>query len=168
MGRHNRSNGRRKLASDHGMIEEGVMLINKGIKLGIHANEELDDPSNTQDGIGVGCYLLTQAIELLMKGLINCFGELPQANHVISNCARQLLMIGEHRVSELNQISASLYDISDKSFTYIIYTWQTAGRYNFLETEKSDIEKAQNVYNDLVRFSRNYQLTEVRESYDFF
>ena len=43
-----------------------------------------------------------------------------------------------------------------------------SGRYDFLEADKNYIERSQNVYNDLVRFSRNYQLTEVRESYDFF
>lgn len=159
---------RPKLSKDRGMIEEGVMLINKGIKLGIHANEELDDSSNTQDGIGIGCYMIVQAIELLIKGLVHCFGETPPTNHVIKQSARQLLQIYEHRVPELNQIRASLDDISDNAFTYVIHTWQTDGRYDFLEADKNYIERSQNVYNDLVRFSRNYQLTEVRESYDFF
>lgn len=157
-----------KLARDVGMIEEGVMLINKGIRLGVHANEELDDPTATQDGIGIGCYMIVQAIELLIKGLCNCFGEIPPTNHVIRQSARMLLHLHERRVPELNQIRASLDDISDNTFTYIIHTWQVSGRYEFLEADKSYIEKAQNVYSDLVRFSRNYQLTEVREVYDFF
>ena len=160
--------GRPKLAKDHNMIEEGVMLINKGKKLGSHACEELCDEQNTQDGIGIGCYMIVQAIELLIKGLVTCFGENPPPTHIIRQSARQLLNIYEHRVPELSQISASLDDISDNSFTYVIHLWQTAGRYDFLKADKDYIERAINVYNDLVRFSRNYQLLEVRESYDFF
>jgi HEPN domain-containing protein len=159
---------RPKLAKDKNMIEEGVMLINKGIKLGFHACEELNDDNNTQDGIGIGCYMLDQAIELLIKGLVHCFGETTPENHVIKPIARQLIAIYEHRVPELSSILASLEDLSNNHFTYVLHTWQSNGRYYFLDAEKSYVEKAQNVYNDLVRFSRNYQLTEVRESYDFF
>ena len=93
-----------KLAKDRGMIEEGVMLINKGIKLSSHANEELNDINNTQDGVGLGCYMLVQAIELLIKGLVHCFGENTNYNHVIKPIARQLINICEHRDPELNRI----------------------------------------------------------------
>ena len=161
-------NNRPKLAKDQSMIEEGVMLVNKGIKLGIHGNEELNDINASSDGIGIGCFLLTQGIELLIKGLINIFGENPPVNHVTKQCARQLINICEHRVPELNQIRASLDDLSNNAFTYILHTWQTAGRYDFLEAENRYINKAQDVYNDLVRFVRNYQLTEVKEHYEFF
>lgn len=157
-----------KLAKDRGMIEEGVMLINKGIKLSSHANEELNDINNTQDGVGLGCYMLVQAIELLIKGLVHCFGENTNYNHVIKPIARQLINICEHRVPELNRIRCSLDDLSDNAFTYIIHTWQVDGRYDFLEVDRQYIDKALNVCNDLIRFAKNYQLTEIKESYDFF
>lgn len=147
-----------KVSSDKSMIEEGVMLINKGLHLGIHAQEELDDPNRTDDATGIGCYMLAQSIELLIKGMCFIFGCTPPDHHIIKHSARLLLNIYNRQIKELYMIQEGLIDISDNSYAYTIQTWQKLGRYDFLQADQDDIDKAEVIYNDLKRFILSYQL----------
>lgn len=179
--------GRRpKLSKDKSMIEDGVSLINKGRIIGDSAlsllenlclipedkskstTEIIKEANITLDEIGVSCYFLVQGIELLVKGLITCFGENPVENHSIKTNARTLRNIHNARVPEMTPIEMALDNLTDNRFTGIISTWQVMGRYQIFEPDLFEIQRAIEILNDLVRFTRTYQLTEVRDSYDFF
>lgn len=177
---------RPKLSKDKSMIEDGVSHINRGILIGNPALDLLknlcllpgDESKSTKDiisaanisidEIGVSCYFLVQGIELLIKGLITCFGELPLENHSIKTHSRTLMNIYRARVPEMAPLELSFSTLTDNRFTGVISTWQILGRYEIFEPNLSDLERAREIFNDLVRFTKTYQLTEVRESYDFF
>lgn len=149
-----------KLAKDKGMIEEGCMLINKGMILGSHAKDILDDIKRDDNALGIGCYMLAQSIELLIKGLCLTFGETPPCHHIIKHSARMLINIYERKCPELGIIRDDLVDISDNAFAYVIQTWQKEGRYEFLTTEQDYVDKAEFIYLGLKRFVMCYQLNE--------
>lgn len=148
-------------AKDKFMIEEGTMLINKGIRLGTHALEELAESETDKNAKGIGCYMLAQSIELLLKGLCNIFGETPPAHHIIKHPARMLYGIYERKVPELHIIVDDLNDISNNAFAYVIQTWQVDGRYNDVSSQQSYIDKAELIYYGLKRFIYNNGLHEL-------
>lgn len=148
---------------DASMIEEGCMLINKGLKLGVHALEELDDPNADDNSLGIGCYMLAQSIELLIKGLCYTFNETPPPHHIIKHSAKLLLNVYESKVPEMYCIDTGLNEICENKFAYIIQTWQKDGRYEFLQANREYIEKAELIYADLKRFIYNYQLHVTNE-----
>ena len=150
-----------EMAKDKYMIEEGCMLINKGIRLGTHALEELAESETDQNAKGIGCYMLAQSIELLLKGLCNIFGETPPSHHIIKHPARMLYNIYEHKVPELNIIIDDLIDISNNSFAYVIQTWQVDGRYYDVSSQQSYIDKAELIYCGLKRFIYSYGLHDL-------
>lgn len=141
-----------KFAKDKYMIEEGNMLINKGLRLGIHALEELEESEIDKNAKGIGCYMLAQSIELLLKGLCNMFGETPPAHHILKHTARILYNIYERTVPELGIIIDDLQDISNNAFAYVIQTWQVDGRYNDVSSQQEYIDKAELIYYGLKRF----------------
>ena len=149
------------LAKDKSMVEEGIMLSNKGIRLGTHAFEELEDGYTDEDALGLGCYLLSQSIELILKGLCILFGEQPQTNHVIKYPARTLKYLSNRRVPELVRIQESLEEISSNDFSYVIQTWNAHGRYDFLIATRDYIDRAEIVFSDLKRFILNYHILEI-------
>ncbi len=149
-----------KFAKDQNMIEEGNSLINKGIRLGKHALEELEECETDKNAKGIGCYMLAQSIELLIKGLCNMFGETPPPHHIIKHSARLLYRIYEKSVPELAIIRDDLIDISNNAFAYVIQTWQVDGRYNDVSSQQEYIDKAELVFYGLRRFIYNNGLHE--------
>lgn len=150
-----------RLSSDKGMLEEGCMLINKGLRLGTHAKEELDLSDRDDNSTGIGCYMIAQSIELLIKGMCFIFDHTPPTHHILKHSARILISIRETTVPELAFIQDGLEDISDNAFAYIIQTWQKNGRYDFLTADQEYIDKAELIYTDLKRFIKNNSLDEL-------
>ena len=177
-----------KLATDKSMLEEGVSFINKGILIGNPALDYLKDFCFLSDyesqpiqetlkslkidlnTLDVSCYFLVQGLELIIKGLILCFGELPHENHSIKANVRILSNIYEHRVNELYRIESTFEILTDNRFTGSISTWQISGRYEKLEPNLKDLDTTITIFNDFSKFVRQYQLTEVLElkEYVFF
>ena len=179
-------NKKPKLSIDKSMIEEGVSFINKGILIGNPALSYLEkfyylpeyDSKSVEEIIkqlkidlntlDVSCYFIVQGLELIIKGLILCFGELPQENHSIRANARILSNIHRARVPELSRIEYTFDTLTDNRFTGSISTWQVSGRYEKLEPNLKDLDTAIIIFNDLSKFAKQYQLTEVLDEYVFF
>lgn len=154
------------ITRDKDLYQQGLLYIKNGLKLCEMVESELDIVFYTQKTynpeIGLCGYLMSQSIELLVKGICCQLGGEVEHNHVIKNAARELKTFVKNNY-ELNQILDDINDLCDNKFSYILKRWQSDGRYEPIVLEKIDVEQAILIMSKLKRFVKTFQLDIEKE-----
>ncbi len=143
--------------SDEDLRNEGRMLIQNAIKARNITEPLLDSIyCNKAEAADTNwaCYMLAQAIELALKGLIKYYYENFREGHFVANNAKLLESLSEKN-PELREISGTLSDLQT-GYSVMLCRWSALGRYKELYVTKPDIEKADEMLDDIVKFLRRH------------
>lgn len=143
--------------SDEDLRREGVMLIKNAIKARTMSEPLLDSIySNTAkpEDFNWACYMMSQAIELALKGLIKYYYESFREGHFVANNAKIIASLSDKN-PELREISGTISDLQT-GYSVMLCRWSALGRYKELYVTKQDIQKADDMLDDIIKFLRRH------------
>lgn len=143
--------------SDEDLRREGVMLIKNAIKARTMSEPLLDSIySNTAkpEDLNWACYMMSQSIELALKGLIKYYYESFREGHFVANNAKIIGSLSD-KTPELREISGTISDLQT-GYSVMLCKWSALGRYKELYVTKKDIQKADDMLDDIIKFLRRH------------
>lgn len=143
--------------SDEDLRTEGRILIQNACKARNITEPLLDSIySNRADvaDINWACYMISQSIEIALKGLIKYHYELFREGHFVAHNAKLLESLSE-KIPELREISGTLSDLQT-GYSVMLCRWAALGRYKELYVTKEDIQKADEMLDDIIKFLRRH------------
>lgn len=150
---HHSKGGKPKHKNDEDLRNEGIVLIQNAIKARNLSESLLDsiyDNRATVADINWACYMISQSIELSIKGLIKYYYESFREGHFVANNAKILESLSE-KYSELREISNTLVELQGR-YAVMLSRWSALGRYKALYVNKKEIEKADDLLDDIIKF----------------
>lgn len=157
MGKPHRKGGPPPNRSDEDLRIEGRILIQNAIKARNLTEPLLDSIYSNRAEVADtnwACYLISQAIELAIKGLIKYYYESFREGHFVANNAKFLESLSEKN-PELREISGTLSDLQT-GYSVMLCRWAALGRYKELYVNRPDIEKADEMLDDIIKFLRRH------------
>ena len=151
------SNTSKPRKSDEDIRNEGIVLINNALRARSLSEPLLDSYfCGTADvsSINWACYMMQQSIELILKGLIKYYYEDFREGHLVKYNA-QFLMELSGAYDELREIYDILLDLSS-SLSVMLYKWESFSRYKELYVNKPQIERVNNILDELIPFIRRH------------
>ena len=115
------------------------------IKIGIKALEKshmfIEDFKKDGDdsNLNWGCFMLQQAMELMLKGLCETYGEECAFGHMLSDNVEVLKGLYD-KAPDLKELDDVLDIANQKSYIYI--SWETKSRYSRFNATEKNIEDA--------------------------
>ena len=147
--------------SDADLRHEGIILVQNAIKARSMAEPLIDKYLCNQAAVSDtnwACYLMQQSIELALKGLIKYYYKDFREGHFVRHNANILIdMFGE--VKELREISDILDELKTKT-SVMLFKWESISRYKDIRVTKDDIEKIDQLTENLVAFLHRHQYNE--------
>lgn len=144
--------------SDEDLRNEGIVLIQNAIKARSMAEPLIDSyfcNRSTSSDVNWACYLMQQSIELILKGLIKYYGEYFREGHFVRFNAKTLEEMSAD-IIELREISESLSELQSGT-SVLLFKWESISRYNDLRVNRPDIEKIDQMLDDLIAFVRRHK-----------
>ena len=147
--------------SEEDLRNEGIVLIQNAIKAQSMAEPLVDSyfcNQSTSSDVNWACYLMQQSIELTLKGLIKYYGEYFREGHFVRFNAKTLEEMSAD-ITELREISDILSELQSGT-SVLLFKWESISRYNDLRVTRQNIEKIDQMLDDLMAFIRrhNYNL----------
>ncbi|MBQ8218156.1 MAG: HEPN domain-containing protein [Bacilli bacterium] len=147
--------------SNEDIRNEGIALIKNALKARKMCGPLLDsyfgESADTSD-VNWACYLMQQSIELALKGLIKYYYEDFREGHFVRFNAKKLEELSAAN-AELREISDILSDLQTGVAVTLI-KWESISRYKDIIASKSQIEKVDELSENLMLFLRRHDYIE--------
>jgi len=98
--------------------------------------------------------MMSQVIELALKGLIKYYYESFREGHFVANNAKIIESLSDKN-PELREISGTISDLQT-GYSVMLCRWSALGRYKELYVTKQDIQKADDMLDDIIKFLRRH------------
>ena len=131
--------------------------IKNGLKALSSANNFIHDyiKSHDDSDLNWGCFMLQQSMELMLKGIVECYGEESAFGHLISDNS-EILQNLYNKVPELKEIDNTLNECNNKA--YIFISWKTKTRYSVFNATDKNINIAFKICNELKDYIYKHKL----------
>lgn len=144
--------------SNEDIRNEGITLINNAIKARTMSEPLIDSyfcgTADISDA-NWACYMMQQAIELTLKGLIKYYYEDFREGHFIRYNAKMLEDMSSN-IKELREISDILSTLQS-GLSVMLFKWESISRYKNLYVNKPQIEQIDSLLNDLMAFIHRHE-----------
>jgi len=151
--------------SNEDLRNEGIALIRNSLKARSICEPLLDSYFGEMDDISDvnwACYLMSQSIELALKGLIKYYYEDFREGHFVRFNAKKVEELSEEYV-ELREIADILADLQS-SLAVTLVKWESISRYKDIFVNKQQIERVDTLLDDLAAFLRRHDFVNNSEN----